>query len=324
MRSPNRTTAVATRQLFAWLEANHGGLPMLKRTNPSSAPDDSSATEKASLVVQRSKLKAQDLKDLFEHKIAALHVPYFYPRASAMELGHALAVEGQSESTATEDGSGRHNWKVSTARGLESSDVFTLGAHMPWNMAVSNDAIDDYLKQVPVELQNRRRRKGKGTLLADSIWPLDQLRLELDEAWPTGANLSKYKKQHAMGGGLPRIMMGPTRWKRGLIHVDELGPLSVDKGCFSANIYLQLPNHQEDGENEEPVLDIWPLDIRSKWDWYRNANTLSELTSQSAEGQVKLRHALGPPERIVVQPGDLVLLCVQRPHAAEDSIKIET
>ncbi|CAJ1969714.1 unnamed protein product [Cylindrotheca closterium] len=328
MRSPNRTTAVATRQFFAWLEANHGGLPMLQRYTPSEPT--SSVPVAPSLVVQRSKLQAQDLKDLFEHKIVALHVPSFYPRASAIRLGQALALEAQSDnsdsssSSHDDDGTsgGRKNWKISTARGLESSDVFTLGAHMPWNMAVSQNAIDDYLKYVPVEFQNRRRRKeqqqgkGKLLLLADSIWPLDQLRLELDEVWPAGANLSKYQNQHAMGGGLPRIMMGPTRWKKGLIHVDELGPLNVNRGTFSANIYLQLPNHQEDGENEAPVLDIWPLDIRSKWDWYRNAHTLSELTSQSAEGQVKLRNALGPPQRIVVQPGDLVLLCVQRPHAA--------
>jgi len=249
---------------------------MLKRSNIASASSDAttlSANNKPPLVVQRSNLQAQDLKDLFEHKIVALHVPSFYPRASAIELGQALALEAQSESSATQDGRGRHNWKVSTARGLESSDVFTLGAHMPWNMAVSQNAIDDYLKQVPVEFQNRRRRNAKDNLLAaDSIWPLDQLRLELDEVWPTGSNLSKYKKQYAMGGGLPRIMMGPTRWKKGLIHVDELGPLNVNQGCFSANIYLQLPNHQqEDGENinEDPVLDIWPLDIQSKWDWYR-------------------------------------------------------
>ena len=255
MKSPhNRTTAVATRQFFAWLEANHGGLPLLK---PKRASGESS-----SLVVQRSKLQAQDLKDLLEHKIVALHIPSFYPRASAMKLGVSLAQEASNKE--------RQNWKVSTARGLESSDVFTLGAHMPWNMAVSQNAVEEYLQQVPVEFRNRRIRQDLETETANSIWPLDKLRLELDEVWPAGSNLSKYANK-AMGGGLPRIMMGPTRWKKGLIHVDELGPLDTNRGCFSANIYLQLPNHgdQDDSTNTEPVLDIWPLDIRSKWDWYR-------------------------------------------------------
>lgn len=77
-----------------------------------------------------------------------------------------------------------------------------------------------------------------------------------------------------MGGGLPRLMVGPTRWKKGLVHVDELAPLEENNGCFSANVYLQLPyNLNSDDENnaddEQPVMEVWPLGIRSKWDWYR-------------------------------------------------------
>lgn len=48
----------------------------------------------------------------------------------------------------------------------------------------------------------------------------------------------------------------------------------------------------------------------------QHAHTLSTLSSQDAEGQVLLRKALKEPHRIAVQPGDLILLCVQRPHAA--------
>ena len=45
-------------------------------------------------------------------------------------------------------------------------------------------------------------------------------------------------------------------------------------------------------------------------------HTLSSLSSQDAEGQVHLRHVLGAPIRIHAEPGDLILLCVQRPNAA--------
>ena len=50
----------------------------------------------------------------------------------------------------------------------------------------------------------------------------------------------------------------------------------------------------------------------------QNAPTLSHLASQDPEGQVILRKALGDDHKLKISaaPGDLVLLCVQRPHCA--------
>lgn len=288
------TRAVAMRQFFEWLEQRFGGvLPM----------DTGSAAE----VMVRDSLRGPDLQRLFQHQATALHIPNYFPRASAIELGAQLAQQVQ-------DGNAR-NWKVSTAQGLESSDVFTLGAHVPYNVAVANQSLEEYYSHVEKEFRQRRRDEKSNT--AKTLWPLDQFRLQLDEAWPRGAGLARDAEQleNYRGGGLPRVMLGPTRWKRGFVHVDELAPLSPSSGFFSANIYLQLPDTMNTAVPQE-ILEIWPLALKSKWEWYKNAHTLSALSSQDAEGQILLRKALGEPHRIAVQPGDLILLCVQRPHAA--------
>ena len=60
--------------------------------------------------------------------------------------------------------------------------------------------------------------------------------------------------------------------------------------------------------------------LRSRWDFYRHAATLAALTAPpgaDAAGQQRLRASLPPPLRVRPEPGDLVLLCVQRPHAVQ-------
>ena len=248
MKGPsNQGRAVAMRQFFELLKKRFGAtLPM--DTGP------------AGEVMVRPDLRGQDLKRLFQHEATALHIPNFFPRASAIELGARLAKQVQ-------DGQAR-NWKVSTAQGLESSDVFTLGAHVPYNVAVSNQSLDEYYAHVQEEFQQRRRDESTGS--AKILWPLDQLRLELDQAWPQGAGLARdaNNPEKFKGGGLPRIMLGPTRWKKGFVHVDELAPLSSTNGFFSANIYLQLPDANQTDTPQE-ILEIWPLAVKSKWDWYK-------------------------------------------------------
>ena len=259
------------------------------------------------IVSSSSGLNSQDLAQLFQHQAVAVHVKQFYPKALAIQLGKELAQEKSKAK----------NWKISTSRGLESSDVHTIG--IPYNIAVSQNQISEYFEGVIPEIQKRRYSFQNHHHEAESrpcLYPLDLLRLELDEVFPGGARLAR---QSANGGlprapGLPRIMKGPTRWKEGFIHVDEMGPLNTTQGLFSANVYLQLPG--ENTTSATPVLNIWPLGIRSRWDWYRNAILLSGLSSQDPEDQIGLRNALGTPVQIAVEPGDLVLLCVQRPHEA--------
>jgi hypothetical protein len=292
----SQESSAALRRAFTWIESRYGGIPI--DTGP------------AGEVIVCDKLHSKDLTRLMQHEATAIHVKGFYDQNAAANLGKQLANEASQ-------GKGR-NWKVSTSRGLESSDVSTLGEHPPYNVAsASGDPSDqdEYFVGVQRELQKRRSQQVNGKN-QPQLWPLDLLRLQLDELWPAGAGLARETngdKRH-FSGGLPRVMKGPTRWKRGFIHVDEMGPLDFKKGLFSANIYLQQPG--DEGSKSPDGIHIWPVGIRSRWDWYRNALLLSGLSSQDAEMQIRLRYELGEPRTLHVEAGDLILLCVQRPHAA--------
>lgn len=291
------STADGTRIFFEWLEKTYGArfggtpLPMDGCVITATSNNDDTVNESRNceeeVMVTRESLELEDLEKLFRHEISVLKIRNFYPREASSSLGRELALEGRSAKA--------QNWKVSTSNGLESSDVATVGCHAPYNIALANKATDEYFRQVRNELRDRRGlapRNGNNNhqktqqeerrpdnLRQSRLWPLDLLRLELDELWPRGAGLARknHKTHHqmCMGGGLPRLMVGPTRWKKGLVHVDELAPLSQTKGCFSANIYLQLPyedfksNTNNSELQEQPVMELWPLGIRSKWDWYR-------------------------------------------------------
>lgn len=307
-----QASTAAARRLFANIESRFGGISTLIDKGPRAE------------VIRRDDgiLRNGDLARLMSHEATALHVKSFYDPSSASELGRRLAAEARAGWS--------RNWKVSTSRGLESSDVSTLGSHQPYNVACATgkeEDVDVYFEGVLKELHDRRTAPVLSSGVNDSVehdigkpqlWPLDKLRLELDEAWHGGAGIAREKDglKRPFGGGLPRVMTGPTRWRQGFIHVDELAPLSVSRGLFSANIYLQFPGKASNNPSDDGDFHIWPLGVRSRWDWYRNAILLSGLTAQDPEAQVRLRSELGQPHVIELDAGDLVLLCVQRPHAA--------
>ena len=207
MKTAARTadSTAALRRVFAWIESRYGGLPF----------DSGPAGE---VITADRYLQSQHLMRLCKHDATALHVKGFYDSDAAAELGVTLAKEAQR-------GKG-NNWKVSTSRGLESSDVTTMGEHAPYNIATASKDpkdIEAYFEGVQKELQQRRQQRLPGQKHVP-LWPLDKFRLELDEVWPQGAGLARENKgeNRPFGGGLPRVMIGPTRWKKGFIHVSKL------------------------------------------------------------------------------------------------------
>lgn len=141
----------------------------------------------------------------------------------------------------TADPSRQREWLVaSPGRGLESSDVRTVGLQ-PYNMVASardgGDAKKAYFDGAlacmrelrgPVQPPPAGAATGTGSgggeggteggasaaggAAASSsslpvLGPLDKLRLELDEVWPAGANVTKDKRGRAFVAGLARVMV---------------------------------------------------------------------------------------------------------------------
>jgi len=184
---------------------------------------------------------------------------------------------------------------------LESSDVHSIAT--PFNVAKQLNKIDEYFATSREVM--RILRGEEGAILS----PLDKLRLELDDAWPAGANVCKHEGRPFLAG-LPRVMHGPTKWLQGFCHVDDISPCVAGKGLFSANVYLETP----------PVggnLEIWPVTWRSKEAFEKHFELIQLFTMQDEAAQTRLRALLPKPIEIQVLAGDLIILCAKRPHAVQ-------
>ena len=199
------------------------------------------------------------------------------------------------------------NWKVTQSNGeLKNSDVNTIG--IPLNVAKGSGRVNEYYSGA---LNSTRRFR-----LGETLSPIDKVRLELDEVHPYGCILGRdeaTRNPHA--AGLIRIMKRSSN--RGLVHLDDLSECLPHTGVFSANVYLQTS--LAGGE-----IEIWPVSLNSKDLLMDYALELGLLTSSSAEieNQRLLREFVlpGAPIQITPNPGDLLLLCVQRPHSVRGPI----
>ena len=299
---------------FQQIEKNYGDINALVDTKMSI------------LKLNSNQVTARALKKLFRHEVAAIRVPNFFP---------AEACDLMSESFLEQPTS---NWKVSSSRGMESSDVESIVT--PYNVALGQgpECVQKYFENAKLFTQRLRRNGGRqhapniSTTSVDkqdgptarhdfifpTLTPIDLLRLQLDETWPDGATIGKDKKSgnHLLAGAV-RIMRGGQHGindnisSQGFIHVDDLSVMQDNGGLFSANVYLKTPTY---GGGE---LEIFPITFRTRYEFIKNAVTLSRLTDPSVAAQEILRAALPRPLILTPEPGELILICAQRPHAAK-------
>jgi hypothetical protein len=243
-------------------------------------------------VLKRKELDAESLRAMFHNEACALHIPQFVSKKTCTQLSRWMMTTSKIT-----------KWKTTDM-------YFGLGLPVQSMYGPRVENCLNYFRHA-VPTMRRLREAVDGTV------PLDKLRLELDEVWPTGAQVSAdnpYNRK--MFVGLGRVMrpegaIGKDTKTEGLIHVDAPTRLDPDDGAFSANVYLQVPT--EGGE-----LAVWNVNERPNSTVGRILETLLRnafYPDFRERIQRAMRTILPRPIEIKVKPGDLVIINTGRPHA---------
>lgn len=250
-----------------------------------------------SKVIVVDKLMNNSLKALIiENSACAIHVPGF----CSLDVADSLSKKALEEYT---------HWKLG---GTISTDMFYAGGSIP--KEVTEHSWLDFHRY----FSERENFVHGQRLMSGGIWPVDNLRLELDENWSFGAHLGQYLGQK-LRPAIMRIMHEKNDFnfsipKHGIIHTDDSPKLKSSWGTFSANIYLKIP--EEGGE-----LYIWSVNLKKTKGVlsYLGAQILAMLMSHidlfDIEWQQKIFKLLPKPNVIKPAVGDLVILHSGRPHS---------
>lgn len=242
-------------------------------------------------------LTREGLAALFERRISALHVPGFCTPESAESLCAWVMAR-----------SGIENWKVSVFRNgvakVEDSDT-SYGIGIPFGLAVRSreDFVRYFQEAGPLAREMRTAAGG--------LSPIDRLRLDLDEAWPKGARIARFRGlRRALG--LARVMTPTGLFEgvaktEGMVHVDTLPVQKKGAGRFSANVYVHMPP----AGGELSIYSVSPTSM----DLLRNFSLMKNLINFDASAQEMIRSRLPPPITLRPAVGDLILLDTSRPHA---------
>lgn len=229
-------------------------------------------------------LTADWLRALFEGEICAIRVPGYTPLATCAKLGDWFLETELRENY-------RHETYVDGKVETLHYGVDRIGH--PYNLTYyaerSSPVVRHYYDNALPSIRLVRQICGP------ELSPIDRLRLELDETWPTGANIGTFDGPK-MFCGIGRVTLPKKRILELQPHCDSL-PLgySLD-GQFSANVYLAVP--RVGGELE--LWDVPPLSQRE----------IIEL-----EQSCNVREMLPPPLRIHPNVGELIVFNTRKPHA---------
>ncbi len=250
-----------------------------------------------SQVVVTQQLTSDLLGQLIEkNQISAIHVPGFCPP----EVAESLSQSALEEYT---------HWKLG---GVVSTDMFYAGGSVP--KEVADHSWPDFRRY----FGERKDFVGKQRMMSKGTWPVDRLRLDLDDTWPFGACLGQYLGEK-LRPAIMRIMCEKNDLnfpipKHGFIHTDDFPKLKSAQGTFSANIYLKIP--EEGGE-----LYIWGINLNRLKGMrnYLSAQILTMIMTQGyvfdSEWQQEIFKLLPAPHIIKPKRGDLVIFHSGRPHS---------
>jgi len=248
-------------------------------------------------VVVASQLTSDSIHALIaQNNICAIHVPGFCPA----DVAESLSKSALEEYT---------HWKLG---GIVSTDMFYAGGSVP--KEVADHSWPDFRRYFGEREDFVRRQRA----MSGGTWPVDHLRLELDEAWPFGACLGQYLGQK-LRPAIMRVMsekndFNPSVPEYGFIHTDDFPKLKSSQGIFSANVYLKIP--EEGGD-----LYIWNINLgRIKGIYnYLSAQILTMIMTQGyvfdIEWQREIFRLLPDPHIIKPKVGDLVIFHSGRPHS---------
>ncbi len=247
-----------------------------------------------------SELTTSALDDFFANRTCAIRVPEFATTRTCREMTRWLSRR-----------------ELKKWGGTDTS----YGAGIPVNaLSWSLGSTLSYFREALASIRAVRNA------CSDRLSPVDKLRLELDELWPMGANVSRenpYRRKMLVG--LARVMRpdglldGITRVE-GLVHTDSALFIDPARGSFSANVYLNVPS--SGGE-----VNIFTLAMKQPEHLQNLVRVVAYLLQHSFDAEHRERvqrqlHALLPaPVTIKPKVGDLVILNTGRPHAVRGFVR---